>query len=387
MNSPKKQKSPDQTLGKGDPGDDVQRRFRYQAAVAAHICVQMLDENGVIEEVYCEQHDDVLVKLKNGAFDGIQVKTRAGATKGLFTSSDDDIKQAIARFVFLDNEFPGKFSRFLLATNERFWQRKKDASNLPYLIGIAKEQLDGKVSEGSKLVSDYSEKIRELMDLDDKKVAATLAKIQTVEYSKLNDMVLRLMEDLIKVKPELGGCPHAQLRSVAEAMIDSTSAAARACKDDSIKAYFVFCDDPEASIDSSVIESKRITSTLLDEIIRKVLTYEYTLPSRNQASISTLSSTARNTERKLSTGGVSRPSVILAKENKTHAEYLLTQWVHKFGVDEADRRYQHLRSVALTECTEAFDEVYSLDRLFGPRMLQKGLIRQVRISWCERHRS
>ena len=53
---------PDSILNETDPGDDVQRRFGFQAAKAAMLCLSLLDDEGEVEEVYCEHHEDVLVR-------------------------------------------------------------------------------------------------------------------------------------------------------------------------------------------------------------------------------------------------------------------------------------------------------------------------------------
>ncbi len=364
-------KSVDQTLSHGDAGDDVQRRFRYQNMIAASISLQILDDNSPVEEVCCEHQDDVLVKMSNGFFDAVQVKTQDGATKGLFTSNDEDITKAISKFVILDHDYPGQFRRFHLRTNERFWRRKKDGSNLPYLIEVAAALKANPKIDRKGYLAKYSKKIANLIGVHAEKVVETLAKITIEVGPKLDDMVVRLMEDLIRVRPHLDGRPHAELRRIAQELIDMSAAAASTCIDDTVKAYFSFCEDPEACAEKAVIESKRITGVMLDEVIQKVLRFEYTLPSRNQVSLSTLPKGSMKTELKLSKGGVSKQSISLAKDNKHHAEYLLIQWSHKLNNVETDRRYQHLRSLALTECTEAFDDAYCADKPFGSQMLKK----------------
>lgn len=73
--------TPANTLDTKDPGDDVQRRFRYQAAYAAILSLALLDENSEFEEVFCEH-----------------------------------LTHALKRFVEQTLEFPHHYSRFVLAT-------------------------------------------------------------------------------------------------------------------------------------------------------------------------------------------------------------------------------------------------------------------------------
>jgi hypothetical protein len=66
----------DTTLNTEDPGDDIQRRFRYQSTYAAILSSSMLQDDSKIEEVFCELHLNILLKLMDGKFHGVQVKTR-----------------------------------------------------------------------------------------------------------------------------------------------------------------------------------------------------------------------------------------------------------------------------------------------------------------------
>lgn len=59
-----------------DPGDEVQRRFRYQINYAALKALQILAPDAAVRSVYCEHLEDVLVEGINALFTGIQIKTR-----------------------------------------------------------------------------------------------------------------------------------------------------------------------------------------------------------------------------------------------------------------------------------------------------------------------
>ena len=99
-----------------DPGDEVQRRFRYQINYAALKALQMLAPDTKIRSVYCEHLEDVLVESSNGLFTGIQVKTRE-LDQPQFRLSDQAVSGALKRFCVRDARYPGQFERFVLATN------------------------------------------------------------------------------------------------------------------------------------------------------------------------------------------------------------------------------------------------------------------------------
>jgi hypothetical protein len=79
---------PDETVDRSDPGDDVLRRFRYQAGRAALLALLTLDDTSGVVEVFCEHHEDVLLRRVDGRFDAEQVKTRADGTSP-FKSGDE----------------------------------------------------------------------------------------------------------------------------------------------------------------------------------------------------------------------------------------------------------------------------------------------------------
>lgn len=150
--------APDKTLSATDPGDDTQRRYRYQAVYAAIISLDLLDEESEFEEIFCEQHEDTLVKKKDGTFIGIQVKTRAPGRE-LFKSNDESVIKSLKRFVELSVEYPNHFSRFVLATNYAFWSEKKNSSNLRYLLKLAKEAVETDSNQLSRPLSGYIKKL------------------------------------------------------------------------------------------------------------------------------------------------------------------------------------------------------------------------------------
>jgi hypothetical protein len=119
--TPEQAPTPITALSSVDHGDDMQMRVRYQSTYAAIVALGLLlDETG-IQEIYCEQHEDVLIRRVNGKFQGCQVKTRL-ARLGPFKADDAQISGAISRFIELDLQFPGSFERFIVSTNVGLWQ-------------------------------------------------------------------------------------------------------------------------------------------------------------------------------------------------------------------------------------------------------------------------
>jgi len=131
--------APDTVLSQSDPGDDVQRRFRYQATKAAMLALSLLDDEAEVEEVYCEHHEDVLVKKRGERFHGVQIKTRFDES-GPHKSTDEEIAGSIKRFIELERKFDKHFDGYTIGSNAGFWNEDKTASSLPYLLSLVLNQ-------------------------------------------------------------------------------------------------------------------------------------------------------------------------------------------------------------------------------------------------------
>lgn len=125
----------DTELSEFDNGDDMQRRLEYQAAFAASKAIEMLKPENEIDCMYCELHQDLLVRLTSKKFIVIQVKTRVLPLTS-FLATDEEIISTIANFLRLQRQYPKQIKRFVLASNHGF--RKENKANcLPDLIALA----------------------------------------------------------------------------------------------------------------------------------------------------------------------------------------------------------------------------------------------------------
>jgi hypothetical protein len=71
----------------------------------------------------------------------------------------------------------------------------------------------------------------------------------------------------------------------------------------------------------------------------------------------------------MAAGGISFQSIDAAKDHYRSAEFILQQWLHKYGHTVANQRLQQLNVIVNTQCAEAFDNTYSESHLFGKPML------------------
>ena len=186
---------PDKILNTSDMGNDVQRRYRYQAAYAALLSISLLDEESEFKEVFCEQYEDILVKRKDAKFIGVQVKTR-NLGLGPFKFNDSTIMEALERFIKIEKQFPGKFVRYIICSNCGFWQQKKDFPNLIYCLELIRKN---NCSRSCLIDNNLSGMIAELSTetkCDEDFVLNVLCKVNTEQWSDLDRYEIALIDYL-----------------------------------------------------------------------------------------------------------------------------------------------------------------------------------------------
>jgi hypothetical protein len=92
----------------------------------------LLDDTQDVVEVFCEHHEDVLLKHGDGKFTGQQVKTRE-SDRPVWKAGDEQVAAACTRFVQLDSEFPGHFRAFNFLTGHPL-HVANNAQSLGYVL-------------------------------------------------------------------------------------------------------------------------------------------------------------------------------------------------------------------------------------------------------------
>jgi Cap4 dsDNA endonuclease len=389
--------SPEKALNEDDPGDDTQRRYRYQATAAAIWSLALYDEAAGLEAIYCEHHEDVLFHKKGDRFIGTQVKTKLDEL-GPHKSTDEEVLRSLKRFVHLEQQFPGYFDGYRLCSNAGFWSEEKTGTNLRHILELAAtDDLQGKCP---RLVLDYLSKAFPKPDkpkLSKAKAqsnasatnAAALAqysasmteweRIVLVGRKVLKKLTIDKLSGLSDVRIVLIGmlpsCPlvgdrlHSELGQIADALIAEMLKAGSLAHDSQRDRYLIVFDKPEEILASEIIAGKRITTQRLDTVLGSCIAAVPTLVTSGPITVADLPSGLRTMELKMAAGGISISNIALAKDLKASTESLLLRWLHRDGRKAADQRYQHLRTVVRNQAQEAFDNAETEDRPFGQQML------------------
>ncbi len=367
--------SPEYTLSSKDAGDDMQRRIRYQAGYAAILSLQLIDNASEYDEIFCEHHEDVLIKRKDGRFIGVQVKTRLSGREA-YRSDDTEIISSIVRFCELDQEYPGSFTRFVIATNHSFWAEDKDnGKNLHYVINTVNSIKEQGYSSLPKNVRLYVDKIIKALKLSPKDTNNQNLVLNVIRRITLNDDLPKF-EDLdlriAQTIPVYYSCKDAsldQLMSAANELINQSLRAGSLANVTPLRNYFSYCADPQRAKIASTIDGKRITISKTLSLLEKSINTLNLLQTREPFKIDKIPSTARVLDRKMVRGNISYQNIELTKDQKYSIETLLEKWLYKYGSVEANKKFNHLKAMVANECAEVYDEVKQDDDNFGTKML------------------
>lgn len=345
-----------------DIGADTQRRFRHQACYTAMLSLGLLDEDGPLQELYCEHHDDVILRMKSGSFKAIQLKTRLiGGVP--FKSGDDEILSSLRRFAALEAKFPGRFESYLLASNVGFWHEKKNGSNLDHVLS------ELRIDSGKSSVA-LVKKIAETEPAIDRAVVlAALRKVQLGVTPGLDDVEPKLREQLAQI-PKFRGRRYDELKAASDSLRNRIFEASSLVGLSDFPEYLAVCSDTSESLrDQSVIQSKRISKTVVSELLDRELSSATLLRMSQPVPIADLPTGMNKMELKMAAGGLSVREIEHLKDLKFSTEYLLRQWFYMFGREQTQRYYEHLRVVVRGECLAAQENSQQPGGLYANRML------------------
>ncbi len=359
--------SPDTVVASGDPGDDTARRYRYQFTYAGILCCSLLDDTLDVIEVFCEHHEDVLVKHSDGLFTGCQVKTRAPEGEP-WKANDEAIVAACARFVALDNEFPDKFRAFVIVTNHMFYSNAKTATCLPFLLELSRAC--DSISTADRKLKTFLRKISRKAGCSED-VAFTAVRKMRLDHAapKLDDITTKLVNELTLSWPRARDCSWEAVQRAAHQLIAACHEASSLVHADALPSYLVVSADPVATEMQRRIDGKRIDRTRLESILDAAQLGSELLEGPPDAIPLPSAGTPSLLRQKLDAGGFSATSVDSAINLRSKAEFLGLRGTKQHGKNEGLRRYDHLRSIVLHNCADAFEGCQRHDGGFGREML------------------
>lgn len=355
---------PDSVVAIGDPGDETARRYRYQWTYAGICCCSLLDETQDVQEVFCEHHEDVLLKHADGTFSGLQIKTR-DSSQDVWKTGDQPLRAAFVRFAKLEAQFPGQFRSYRFLTNHPLFAggNSKDICYVLAQIKRAATRLD---LPGPVLA--VLSKIAKAAGCPDDVAFAALAKSQASDaLPKLHDAETRLVTTLTPCWDAAENSSVASVQKAARALVAECGRASSLAHEDVLPAYLPLMAgtaEVVARVKGKCIDRARVLGILNDGLNSTAI-----LDGGPQSYIQPGVGTKDLLLAKLEAGGFSAVSQTSAGDLRDKADYLGIVWMNKHGSQKGLQRYNHVRSVVLADAARAFESTKTTERTFGVPML------------------
>lgn len=360
--------SPEFTTAKNDPGDETARRFNYQWMYAAIICCLLLDNTEDVVDVFCEQHEDILVKYGDGRFAGLQIKTRA-SDQPVWKFSDESIQNACVRFCQLERDFPDCFASYRFLTNHPLFA----ADNFQCFNHIlGKMRNAASTAELEPQTAKIIERLVKLSSCDKEIVLSALRKTWAADdLPKMKDIKMRLVADLASVWSKANVCTHAVLAQAAIELSRHCADASSLAHAQVLPAYLAVSKAPASKELAARLAAKRIDKSCLIAIIEKGINTTAPL-SADPRFVDPPGAVDNNLLlKKIDAGGFSEVSRNSATDLRDKADYLALTWIQKHGDVEGLKRYDQVRSIVLKEAAAALEETKTSEKLFGVKMLNE----------------
>jgi len=349
-----------------DVGDETAKRFRYQWSYAAIICCALLDASSEFAEVFCEHHEDILVRLVDRSYIGIQVKTRA-IDQPLWRPNDEEIVNSFSRFAHLDSQFPNQFREFRFVTNhpaqatsngqdvKYLLKNISEADNLESLLGITKA---------------FIRRIAGHANLSEALVYSSLKKTHVIDdLPQLRDITSRLIQTIVATWDGAAIRSYTNIQNAATQLVASCFRAASLASQDLIPLYFSLSEVCLQQSELDQIHAKSFDKQRVESILVNVLEENFPLISELLGSGEINSCNRERLHEKLTAGGFSAISTSYAGDLCDTADYAGIKLVQKFGKEVGLQKYHELRLKVHGDSASAFEEAKKPEDPFGAEML------------------
>jgi Cap4 dsDNA endonuclease len=366
MNANQPPAAPDEILASADPGDATAQRYQYQWTCAAIACCMLLDELEDVVEVFCEHHEDILLKHRDGCFTGQQIKTRDSA-QPVWKTGDEAVRESCVRFARLESAFSGHFRRFRFLTNHPLYV-KANGQDFPHVLGAIRDKPTALAVAQPAL--SFLKRVSKDAQCSEDVVHAALAKTEASdELPKLSDVLTRLVTTLTAVWAHAEHCTAPALMQAAERLAWACGRASSLTHEGLLPAYLPMSAEPAEAEMAARIDGKRITKDRLLELLEEGLNQCAPLHGDPAAIVPPGSGSGDLLLKKLDAGGFSAVSRNSAVDLRDKADYLGLVWTQKHGRTNGLQRYDHVRSVVLSDAARAYEATTTPTSAFGLNML------------------
>ena len=287
--------------------------------------------------------------------------------EGPFKTGDEPVKSALSRFVELDIQYPNQFVSFVLVANCDFYDAGESETNLVFALELIRSKPNKSFSGTMKVVLD---EIRKAHKCKKQVVLDALKKVRLDgKVPKFEDMTASLISKTAQMRPEI--IEYRAVEACVNALIERVLNASALTCDQPIRSHFVFASSPTDAAALAVISHKKIVASDVLSLVSQTFSPLLMPPSKGNLVIINTPTGHHIMEKKMAAGAISAPSISAAKDQQTSAEYVLQEWIARYGPETASQRRNQVNLLVDTRCAEAFDNTRSTRCHSAPRCLMK----------------
>jgi hypothetical protein len=356
--------SPVTERAKADPGDETNRRDRYQFAYGVILLIGSIRGELDYKAVWCEQHEDLLAEISENLFDAYQIKTRKPEL-GEWGLNDEEFWKSIARFIKLNRDYPGNLRTFKFVSNARF--SDSTAKTRQYLSPV--KLLDAvqhvsKWEELSDAAKNGFECLKDKIGAVPGELFAVLKKLQLVPGPPLDGFEDVLAHTHVAKLEECAALKASLLSRVREALIQRVARASSLTSDDPAQHYVALNRERHKD---PLLTAKRISVEDAILTIRDVLggSFHY-LPSMASLKLGNAAEKLDTLQKKMVRGGLDYHYEMMRRRVLSAEQHLLDLVTRP---DEGQQICSQLENVVLGECDDARLRASQDPEPFGAKML------------------
>lgn len=249
----------DESESDDDTGEDTQLRFHYQAQRIAALAICLIQNQSKYARIYCELHDDGLIKHFDGTYTAYQVKSRErGQPK--FRATEKVVLKTIRNFLRLNRKFGHRIKKFVIASNHPF-VGDESKNDLKFILKLICDNCEPSESAPlSEFVQSFRSKHEEFTESE---LLAVLRRIRVHDDEPDFSAALGSVVDELRKVPDIASFPENYLWDCARALVSKVEACSR---------KQVASDDvEEESHTKSSVRKKLLTAEIVWDVLQSAL--------------------------------------------------------------------------------------------------------------------
>lgn len=352
-------------LSSTDTGDDTLKRFRYQHTSTAYLALSMYMSRLPYTELVCEHHEDILAKLKNQKFVGIQIKTQ-DSKFGFFDLKKDSLMKSLIRFIELDVKYPDEFDSFVFIGNCNFLDDGTGNSPLKLRQEAILYLEDNSHIIKPKTLDKSILKLCNKSNATREVVLSTLARVNYQSHPSMDDIESKIIDSTISCIPKCNDLTVEMCRNILNGLIFKIYQKSSLKLNTPIEDYKNLLKSDIVS--PEIINEKRLTCNEIEQ----ALNVFNQLPFYFGQNLNSMPFSERGNsslmKEKMSAGAIDSSTINLMDVLRNDSELYFLQSFHKNEMEE--KKYNHIRTLIWNEASEIESKVRKKGEVYGEVMLE-----------------